>query len=201
MKTCKVAMVLAPKEFRDEEFSEPYRILTEGGCEVKVVSSGIRPCRGRFGLEVPCELQTEQLKADDFDAVVLVGGPGAMQYYRDITLHKALQNFYDAGKILAAICIAPTILGNMGLLKGKAVTAYMSEHKTLQGFGAKVYTQNPVVKTGQIITANGPEASAAFGKAILEAVTAYKASLPEEEAISPDDQENPESLSQPFTEL
>lgn len=185
MRKSKVAMVVAPKEFRDEEYSEPRRILTEGGCEVKVVSSGVRPCRGRFGLEAPVDLQIEELKAKDFDAVILVGGPGAMQFFRDIVLHQILRDFAAEGKIIGAICIAPTILGNAGLLKGKSVTAYSSEHKYLQSVGARVNAKDAVVIDGSLITANGPEAAPAFGKAMLEAVEAYRAAHPEEE-------ENPE---------
>ena len=71
--------------------------------------------------------------------------------------------------LLAAICIAPSILANAGLLEGKKVTSYSSEASNIKSKGAN-YTSRPVEQDGKIITADGPGSAKAFGKAIAEAL-------------------------------
>jgi len=75
----------------------------------------------------------------------------------------------NAGKIVAAICIAPEILAEAGLLSGKKATAWSGSLEKLRAKGAKVENA-PVVSSGRIITGNGPGAARAFGRAIAEAL-------------------------------
>ena len=87
-----------------------------------------------------------------------------------LATHNALslaQKFYNAGKITAAICIAPVILANAGLLNGKKATSFPSEENALEDKGA-AFTGNPVEADGLIVTAEGPKAARDFGKKIAQ---------------------------------
>ena len=89
---------------------------------------------------------------------------------RSDCLRKAIRAAYRSGKLLAAICAAPMVLGQMELLKNKRVTCYPGFEEYL--IGATV-TGNAVEKDGQIITGNGPGAATEFAFAIAsEFVTA-----------------------------
>ncbi|MHC4062693.1 MAG: DJ-1/PfpI family protein, partial [Planctomycetota bacterium] len=73
------------------------------------------------------------------------------------------------GKVLAAICIAPVVLANAGLLNGVRATSFLSERETLQVAGAE-FTGAPVERDGLIITASDPSAANLFGRAIADAL-------------------------------
>src|SRR5262245_11681128 len=106
----KVLMVIAPEDFRDEEYREPRRILEAKGCAVTVASTHTRPAKGMLGMTVTPDKTLDQVRAADFDLVVFVGGYGAEAYYKD---KKALDLAAETARLsrpLAAICVAPTIL-------------------------------------------------------------------------------------------
>ena len=108
-----------------------------------------------------------KVKVEDYDAVIFVGGVGAKEYFESEAAHKLAREADEKEKIVAAICIAPSILANAGILKGKKATAYPSEKTNLEAKGA-VFVDENVVVDGRIITANGPGAAAEFGEAIVE---------------------------------
>jgi len=62
-----------------------------------------------------------KINIDNYDAVVFVGGGGATEYFNDSIAHKIVKESIAKGKVLAAICIAPNILANAGVLKGKKI--------------------------------------------------------------------------------
>jgi protease I len=110
-----------------------------------------------------------QIDVNDFNAIIFVGGSGAKEYFDDKTALDIAKQAKANNKILAAICIAPTILANAGVLDGVSVTSFESERIKLQKAGAK-FTGVDVQTSGNIITASGPKAAATFGKAIAEAL-------------------------------
>lgn len=159
----KVLMVIAPDGFRDEEYKEPRRILESKGCAVTVASTHTRPAKGMLGLMVTPDATLEQVRAADFDLVVFVGGYGAEAYYDDPQAHRLASDAAKAGRPLGAICVAPTILANAGLLHGKQATVWESQAKALIAKGA-TYTKAPVQRDGSIVTADGPTSAAQFGE-------------------------------------
>jgi protease I len=103
----------------------------------------------------------------DYDAIVFVGGGGASEYFHSPVAHALARNFYSHGKVTSAICIAPAILANAGLLKEKKATSFPSSEETLKSRGA-VFTMDDVVVDGKIITGVGPEAAKRFGEKLVE---------------------------------
>lgn len=161
----KVLMVIAPDQFRDEEYEHPREVLEGLGAEVVTGSVAPGPCRGRFGLLVQADVALMDAKGADYDAVVFVGGAGANIYFDDPDAHRVAREAAEAGRLLGAICIAPTILAHAGLLDGKRVTSFPSQEAELRKFAGE-YTAGPVEVDGRVLTACGPEAAREFGLAL-----------------------------------
>ena len=168
--TAKRAVLIAAREgFRDEELFETRRVLDGAGIQTVVASTIIGPVRGALGRTTEATILVNQIKVDDFDAVIFIGGPGAREYFDNPVAWNIARQAASRRKVLAAICIAPTILANAGLLRGTRVTGFLSERERLQMSGAR-YTGEPVERDGLIITASGPMASVQFGRAVAEAL-------------------------------
>ncbi|HIH21981.1 MAG: DJ-1/PfpI family protein [Candidatus Diapherotrites archaeon] len=163
----KVLLVIAPKNFRDEELFHTKEELEKAGFQTSIASSSLSEAVGMLGGKAKPEILLEKAKAEDFDAVAFIGGGGAASYFNNRFALSLAQKFYNAGKITAAICIAPVILANAGLLNGKKATSFPSEENALEDKGA-AFTGNPVEADGLIVTAEGPKAARDFGKKIAQ---------------------------------
>lgn len=170
----KVALIVAFRDFRDPEYFVPKEIFEKEGLEVKTVSTKEGVAIGAEGGEARVDILLENLKVDDFDAILFVGGPKALDYLDNETSYKIARQTIEKGKILGAICISPVILAKSGVLKGKKATVWTSvldksAAKILKENGAE-YVEEKAVKDGKIITANGPEAAKDFANLVLEAL-------------------------------
>jgi protease I len=163
----RILMVVAPRDFRDEEFFEPKKIFEDAGATVTVSSQGVLEATGLLGGKVRIDKDLAEVRASDYDAVVFVGGGGATIYFDDPLALNLAKTAFTANKVVAGICIAPTILAKADVLRGKRATAFSSEKETLEADGA-VYTGEAVTVDGKIITARGPEAAKEFGQKIVE---------------------------------
>lgn len=161
----KAVMVIAHRDFRDEELIETKEVLEKNGIEVKVSSTSLTSAKGVLGTEVILD----EVRAEDFDAVIFVGGSGCEQLWEDSRAHRLAKEAFISNKVVGAICIAPVILAKAGLLKGKKATVFSSEVNLIEAEGAK-YTAKSVEKDGNIITAAGPSAAEEFGKEITIAI-------------------------------
>ena len=150
----KILMIIASQNFRDEELKDPKAIIEENGGEVTIASSSLEPARGMRGAVAKADILVKDVKVEDYDAVIFVGGMGASEYWNDATAHNIAKKANEAGKLVCAICIAPVTLANAGVLEGKKATVYSSEKRNLRG--AK-YTGASVEVDGNIITADGPD--------------------------------------------
>ena len=165
----KVLMVVAPQDFRDEEFFEPREILAAAGAEVVVSSQRTPEATGLSGGKTKIDKDLAEVRASDYDAVVFIGGGGATVYFDDPLALNLAKAAFTADKVVAGICIAPTILAKADFLRGRRVTAFSSERGVLEAAGA-IYTGEAVTVDGKIITANGPAAATEFGRKIAAAL-------------------------------
>ena len=160
-------MIIAPENFRDEELLHTREELERAGAKVTLASTKTA-AKGLLGARVAPDIKLDQVSLDDYDAVVFVGGPGASIYFDDKRALSISSEALGKGKKICAICIAPTILANAGVLKGKRATVWNGEYvKKIESKGA-TYTGKPVEVDGNIITANGPGAAREFGRAIAK---------------------------------
>jgi protease I len=167
----RVALVIAPDQFRDEEYSEPKAVLESRGHETVTVSVAPGPCRGKLGMMAQADVSIRDIEATDFDAVVFVGGSGSSIFFDDTFAHELAREALWSGDVLGAICVAPSTLARAGLLQGVSATCFPSQREDLEAHGA-TYTGMPVETSGRIVTACGPEAATRFGEAIADVLDA-----------------------------
>ncbi len=165
----KVLIIIAHENFRDEEYDIPRKLLERNGAQVTVASTELTPAKGKLGMIVQPDVLTRDVRAIDFDVIIFVGGPGAANYFNDLNIHGLLRAAVERDRIIAAICIAPIILANAGILRGKKATVFSSEIDQLEAGGA-FYSGREVERDGDILTANGPEASGDFAEALVKAM-------------------------------
>ena len=168
----KIAMVIAFNDFRDEEYFKPRQIFEAAGADVKTVSNEKGKALGADGGEVDVDLLVSEVNPAELDAVVFIGGPGALQYLDNEISYKLIRDTISERKTLASICISPVILAKAGALNGKKATVWTSSMdksavKILEDNGA-IYQNEPVVTDGIIITAVGPTAAEQFGMKVVE---------------------------------
>ena len=166
----RVLMIIAHRDFRDEEFQEPKDVLEKKDFQVDVASSSTDKAIGMFGLEYKPDLLLSEVKVEDYSIIAFVGGAGSREYWEDKKAHEIARQSVTSGKVLGAICIAPVILANAGILKGKRATVFQSVANKLTSKGAQ-YTGKAVERDGLIITASGPSAAKDFGLALIEALS------------------------------
>lgn len=171
----KIVMIVAFRDFRDAEYFVPKEILEGAGAEVKTASNKKGTAIGADGGDVNIDLLVSEINPADFDAVVFVGGPGCLGALDNEDSYKMARETISQNKVLAAICISPTILAKAGVLEGKKATVWHSAMdkepiEILKENGA-IFEDKPVVVDGKIITANGPGAARGFGQTIVETLT------------------------------
>jgi len=177
-KMADILMVVAPKNFQDEELFEPKEVFELHGYDVTIASEKTEVAVSKLGEEVDIDTDIHDVDVADFVAIVFVGGSGCVRYFDNAKALKLAKDACEQGKITAAICIAPTILANAGVLKGKRATSYETARASLEAKGAE-WLEQDVVVDGNIVTANGPDAARAFGEAIVKLLSGSK---PEPEA-------------------
>lgn len=163
----KVVMIIARNNFRDEELEIPKDIFEKQGAKVTIASSSLSKATGMLGLVVKPDILLSDVKVEDYDAVIFVGGSGASEYWNNQTAHSIAKKTLDSNKLLCAICIAPVTLANAGVLKGRKATVWPSEKGKL----GSSYTGASVEIDGNIITADGPASATKFAQAIVSALS------------------------------
>jgi protease I len=165
-------MTIPPTQFRDEEFFEPRQILESEGAEVTVASTTVRMCHGARGGSVQSTLTIADAKGEDYDALVICGGPSAPDlFWNDKKLGELAASMAAAGKVVAAISLSTVVLARAKLLAGKQATVYFLPQaiQELKAAGA-TYVSEPLIVQDKLILAEGPTESARFGQAISAAL-------------------------------
>ena len=170
----KVAIIIASKDFRDEEYFIPKQILEDNKITVKTVSDKPKAL-GRFGGEAEADILIDNLDIDSFDAIIFVGGQGAVELLDNQTSYDLIKGAVESDKIIGAICIAPTILANAGTLKGKKATVWSSGMDKsaidIIRLNGGSYEKKAVVIDGNIVTGENAESAEEFGNAIVQMLT------------------------------
>lgn len=172
MKNAKVLMVIAPKDFRDEELFEPMAVFESNGLKVDVVSTTKGECVGMLGNKITVEKTIYDVNPDDYVAIVIVGGIGSKEYlWNNTKLIELVKEFYNKNKVVSAICLSPVVLARAGILKGKKATVYPAPEaiEELKKAGA-IYEDRGVVVDGNVITAKSPDYARLFGLEVLKAI-------------------------------
>ncbi|TIX51806.1 type 1 glutamine amidotransferase domain-containing protein [Alteraurantiacibacter aquimixticola] len=167
-------LIIATDGFEQSELTGPRSRLEQAGHTTIIASPESGKIKGwnkdDWGDEVKVGMKLEDAEAKDFDALLLPGGqmnPDRLRLERKVP--QIIRDFLDQGKPVAAICHAPWLLAEAGVIAGKTVTAWPSIRKDLANAGANVI-DNKVVVDGKIITSRMPDDIPAFSDALLRAL-------------------------------
>lgn len=169
MTTQKRAVIITGPGFQDEEYVYPLYRLMEDGFKVEVATKDGAIVHGKFGVPARATMSTTDLKADNFDLVLLPGGfeapdrvrllPEVLDFVRDMDKQK---------KCVAAICHGPWILISAGVTKGRKITGFWSIEVDIRNSGADYQHKIPVVVDGNMITSPHYNNNGDFMKAIVQ---------------------------------
>ena len=163
----KTIFVFLAEGFEEIEALTPVDVLRRAGLSVQTVSvMDEQVVAGAHGVPVLADKMFAEINPEDAEMILLPGGlPGATNLDAHAGLGQMIQDFAKEEKPLAAICAAPLVFGNRGLLQGKKATCYPGFETYLQG---AEYTAALVEKDGNFITGKGPGAAMEFAFAIVE---------------------------------
>jgi 4-methyl-5(b-hydroxyethyl)-thiazole monophosphate biosynthesis len=142
-------------------------LLRRAGLTMDIISvTGKDLLTSSHKVHIVADLLFEQADFDSYDGLVIPGGmPGTINLGEHAGVCEQLKSAYDKGKLVAAICAAPTVFGKLGILQGKRAICYPGMEDGLTG---AIVTMQPVVRDGNIITSRGMGTAIDFGLAILE---------------------------------
>jgi 4-methyl-5(b-hydroxyethyl)-thiazole monophosphate biosynthesis len=156
--------------FEEIEGMAPVDIFRRGGLDVKTVSvNGTNMVKTSHGVTVVADTIFENVNFDDAVLLMLPGGmPGSTNLNAHAGVRAAMKKQYVEGKLVAAICAAPMVLGSIGILRGKKATCSPGFEKYLDG---ATYTSELCTVDGNVITGKGPAATLPYAYKLLEILT------------------------------
>lgn len=163
-----MAKVLVPLADGCEELEAVTIIDLLRRAGIEVVSAGLKPgvVKASRGVQLVPDLTLDRALQDDYDMVVLPGGmPGAAHLKSDLRILRLLKDMAAAGKYTAAICAAPMVLAEAGVLEGRQATSYPG---FLDGLPGVTVSAAAVVRDGKVLTSRGPGTAMDFALALIE---------------------------------
>ncbi len=150
--------------FEDIEAVGTFAILKRAQMDLTFACIDNTKAIGRYGLCVTDLINLKDVNIDDYDMLIIPGGPEYVAEEKNPEFLKMVMNFATHDKYIAAICAGPTILGHLGLLKGKKYTCFTSMN---EDFGGEYVDQYSVVD-GKFITGRSAAATIDFAFDIVE---------------------------------
>jgi len=141
-------------------------VLRRAGLEVVTAGIGEGSLEGSRKVRVVPDMTLEQALQQDFDALVLVGGqPGVNNLRADARVLALVCRMNQAHKIIGAICAAPLILRDAGIIAGLRLTSHPGVEKDLSGCD---YSEERVVIDEHLVTSRGPGTSMEFAFTLVK---------------------------------
>lgn len=167
-------LMIATDGFEESELMKPRQALLDAGVQVTLASLKTDPIQGEKdgekGATITPDTTVAQVDSEDYDALVLPGGVANPDKLRtDERTVELVQEFFDDGKTVAAICHAPWLLVEADVLDGKRATGWPSVRTDMENAGAEVVDEEVVVD-GNLITSRKPDDIPAFVDAIKQAL-------------------------------
>ncbi len=172
----KILMIIAHEGFQQIEYGIPKKTFEHAGYAVITASNKSGMATAKDKSQTKVDLILDQAVASDYAAIVLVGGPGAMDNLDNETTYQLAREAYDLGRLIAAICISPRILAHASLLTDVAATGWDGDDQLAsiyEEYGV-TYVQAPVVSDQNFITATDPSASQEFADTIVQSLKGSK---------------------------
>jgi len=149
--------------FEEIETITPVDLLRRAEVQVLIAALQPGPVTGRSGIRLVPDVALEEVTPEAFDLLLIPGGPGVKELRADGRVAALAKEFHEAGKKIAAICAAPLILQDAGLLDGRRFTSHSSTWEELPDA-----EDDRVIEDGQLITSRGAGTALDFGFALVE---------------------------------
>lgn len=158
------ALIIIYEGFEEMEAIGPIDLLRRAGIDCTVASreDDLLVC-GRSGIFVRAEISLDKVVNIKYDLVVVPGGPGYERMVKDSRVIELLKKQASGEGLIGAICAAPTVLKQAGLLEGRRYTAHSGVAGTLPGLIA----DQAVIEDGNIITSRGAGTATEFALALV----------------------------------
>lgn len=174
----KRVLIMATDGFEQSELFKPRQALIDAGVKVTLASIKTDPIQGmehdEKGETITPDTVLTEVDIEDYDALLLPGGvanPDTLRMDEDAV--NIVEDFMDAGKIVAAICHGPWLLAEADVIDGRQMTSWPSIRTDLTNAGADVIDEEVVVDDN-LITSRKPDDIPAFNKALLKALAEQK---------------------------
>jgi len=167
-------LIIATDGFEQSELMKPRKALDDAGFETIVASLEDGKIKGwdnkDWGQSVSVDLTVDEVATADYQALLLPGGQINPDILRmNDRVIEIVRKFANSGKPVAAICHAPWLLAEAGVLRGRTVTSWPSIRTDLRNAGANVVDREVVVD-GNLITSRNPDDIPAFSEALIAAL-------------------------------
>ena len=174
--------ILLGTGFEEAEAIVPADLLRRAGVEVTLVGLDGRQVVSSHNITVTADLTLEELDREQVDMLMLPGGLGGVEAISsNIHAQALLQYCYDHGRWLAAICPAPTILANLGMLDRRKAVCYPGMEELMGS--AVVQKGSPVVVDGHIITGEAAGSAYPFSLLLVESLRGPAADAQVKDAV------------------
>jgi len=162
--------VLVEKMYEDLELWYPVLRLREAGCVVKIVGPKAgETYPSKHGYPAKADVAATDVKADDFDAIVIPGGYSPDHMRRHPAMVDLVRVAAQQGKVLAAICHGPWMLCSAKFLKGRRLTGFFAVRDDIENAGG-LYEDAACVRDGNLVTSRTPDDLPAFMQGIFAAM-------------------------------
>lgn len=142
----KRVLCLLTDGFEEIETVTPVDVLRRAGVEVVIAALDAKTATGRCGIRIEADALLSDVDVSAFDLLFIPGGPGVSALRSDGRPARLAKEFAAAGKPVAAICAAPLVLMDAGLLTGRRFTAYQSVRAELGGgLDERVVTDDGII--------------------------------------------------------
>jgi len=161
----KTALVILTDGFEEMEAVGPIDLLRRAGIEVATASqSGRLPVKGRSGIVLQADAALAEVMDKDYDLIILPGGPGHTRLRSDKKIIERLRRQEASGRLIGAICAAPAVLLEAGLLENRGYTAHFSVENEL----TEIEKDKPVVTDNRVITSRGAGTATEFALELVK---------------------------------
>ena len=156
------AILLLAPGFEEIETTTVVDVLRRCDVEVIIAGTELNTIEGAHGMKLVSDISIDRIKVKDFEAVICPGGnPGYVNLRKDSRVLAIIKEAFNSDKLVAAICAAPAVLADAGILKNRKCTIYPGMEMELEKGGGEPQ-KDLVVEDGNIITSQGPATALLF---------------------------------------
>jgi len=175
----KIGIIIAFKNFKDEEYFQTRKALEKAGYEIETISTKHGQASGFDGDQTLIDKTIDEISIEEYAGLILVGGPGALKYLDNEKMHEFIRKIWQkSDSIIGAICIAPVILAHADCFSDVKMTVWSDALqrwpiKSIEEKGI-IFVDDPMVIDGRLITANGPSSVPSFASNIIAMLDKFR---------------------------